>query len=408
MAWKEVDRRRHPRIEVKTEQQHLGGHRLSRGRGPSEDRGRRTWHSRGGRYGGRPFHGAFRAPQDFAESSEGGGSRVREEAEKKRAAVDGPAADDQGNKRKEKLCCELCEMDHTPQVCPTFNGPKPHALLCGFAGGDSGFFQIPTSGAKGMAPKKDNATTFITAMEGNITTDLVKAELARLIPVNWTWSVQQHADGFEVPFPCNVELQRMIAMKYVHTAGGEGIMVIQELDQKIEPVQYLQKVWVNVYGVPYEIRSFLPLWVVGTIIGATQKVDLRYTRKMGVVRILVGVIDVDSIPESSDIVVGEGLYEIYFKVDKVCKDGVWMGYKQEVTKDKGDDDEQDEEFDGLDEYIHKTDAAFQDTEMEDKSTNNNGNPKTTMMAVCNINTTMRNMIPKIVRLCIMTMKLLQS
>jgi hypothetical protein len=71
MAWKEVDRRRHPRIEVKTEQLHLRGHRLSRGRGPSEDRGRRTWRSRGGRYGGRPFHGAFRAPQDFAESSEG-------------------------------------------------------------------------------------------------------------------------------------------------------------------------------------------------------------------------------------------------------------------------------------------------------------------------------------------------
>ncbi|KAL5649773.1 hypothetical protein ACJX0J_040582, partial [Zea mays] len=104
-------------------------------------------------------------------------------------------------------------------------------------------------------------------------------------------------------------------------------------------------------------------------------VDLRYTRKMGVVRILVGVIDVDSIPESSDIVVGEGLYEIYFKVDKVCKDGVWMDYKQEVSKDKGDDDQQDEEFDGLYEYIHKTDAAFQDTEMEDKSTNNNGNPQ---------------------------------
>ena len=146
-----------------------------------------------------------------------------------------------------------------------FNGPKPHALLCGFAGGDSGFFQIPTSGAKGMAPKKDNATAFITALEGNITTDLVKAELARLIPVNWTWSVQQHADGFVVPFPCNVELQHMVAMKYVHTAGGEGIMVIQELDQKIELVQYLQKVWVNVYGVPYEIRSFLPLWAVGSI-----------------------------------------------------------------------------------------------------------------------------------------------
>jgi hypothetical protein len=60
-------------------------------------------------------------------------------------------------------------------------------------------------------------------------------------------------------------------MKYVHTADREGIMCIQELDQKIKLVQHLQKAWVNVYGVHFEIRSFLPLWAVGTIIGATQK-----------------------------------------------------------------------------------------------------------------------------------------
>lgn len=66
----------------------------------------------------------------------------------------------------------------------------------------------------------------------------------------------------------------MVAMKYVDTVGGEGIMMIRELDLKIEPVQYLQKAWVNVYGVPYEISSFLPLWAVGTIIGSTQEVDL--------------------------------------------------------------------------------------------------------------------------------------
>jgi hypothetical protein len=152
-------------------------------------------------------------------------------------------------------------------------------------------------------------------------------------------------------------------------------MVIQELDLKIEHVQYLHKVWVNVYGVPFEMRSFLPLWAVGTIIGATQKVNLRYTRKMGIVRILAGVTDVDSIPESTDIAVGEGLYEIYFKVDKVCKDGVWKDYKQEVKKGKGDDDQQDEDFDSLNDYLHKNEDAFQDTEMEDKSMDNDGNPQ---------------------------------
>jgi hypothetical protein len=38
-----------------------------------------------------------------------------------------------------------------------------------------------------------------------------------------------------------VELQRMVAMKYVHTLGGEGILVFQEVNQNIEPVAYLQK-----------------------------------------------------------------------------------------------------------------------------------------------------------------------
>jgi hypothetical protein len=34
----------------------------------------------------------------------------------------------------------------------------------------------------------------------------------------------------------------MVAMKYMHTAGGKGVMVIQELDLQIEYVQYRHKV----------------------------------------------------------------------------------------------------------------------------------------------------------------------
>ncbi|PWZ17182.1 hypothetical protein Zm00014a_024402 [Zea mays] len=128
---------------------------------------------------------------------------------------------------------------------------------------------------------------------------------------------------------------------------------IQEVNQTIEPIAYLQKVWVNVYGVPFEIRSSLPLWAVGSILGATQKVDMRYTRKMGVVRILVAVTSVNHIPESAEIVVGEGLYEIFFKVDKVLKDGKWIDNDNMGNRD-GDDKGQGEN----DDYSEKHEKDF--------------------------------------------------
>ncbi|KAL5669075.1 hypothetical protein ACJX0J_021296, partial [Zea mays] len=175
-----------------------------------------------------------------------------------------------------------------------------------------------------------------------------RSEMARLIPVRWQWTVQAHSDGFVVPFPSIVELQRMVAVKYVHTAGGEGIMLIQQLDQNIEPVQMLLKAWINVYGVPFEIRSFLPLWAIGSILGSTQKVDLRYTKRMGVCRLMVGVTDVAKIPDAADIVVGEG-------------------------GDKGQHEDPDEVFDGLVDKQPMPGSVLKDTVMEDSSSNGSGN-----------------------------------
>ncbi|GJN35082.1 hypothetical protein PR202_gb23815 [Eleusine coracana subsp. coracana] len=110
-------------------------------------------------------------------------------------------------------------------------------------------------GPAGKVPKKENATAHITVKQGNITAEVIKVELERLIPIKWSWLVQQHSDGFLVPFPSKVELQRMVAMKYVHTAEGDGILIFQEWNNKIEPHRFLEKAWINVYRVPYEIRD---------------------------------------------------------------------------------------------------------------------------------------------------------
>lgn len=70
---------------------------------------------------------------------------------------------------------------------------------------------------------------------------------------------------------------------------------------------------------PYQIRSFLPLWVIGTTVRATTCVDMKYTRKTGVVRIQVAILEVEHIPEEADIVVDDNICEIFFDIDHVIR-----------------------------------------------------------------------------------------
>lgn len=44
---------------------------------------------------------------------------------------------------------------------------------------------------------------------------------------------------------------------------------------------------------------------------------MKYTRKTGVVRLQVAVLEVESIPEGAEIIVDDCLYEIFFNIDKV-------------------------------------------------------------------------------------------
>uniref|UniRef100_K3Y3C6 DUF4283 domain-containing protein n=1 Tax=Setaria italica TaxID=4555 RepID=K3Y3C6_SETIT len=182
-----------------------------------------------------------------------------------------PAGEPVSKKNKKfVLCCEICEEEHFTNQCPLLHGPKPAATYCGLAGDGLRFFHIPyTSAAK--APRKVSATALIKIIEGDVPADLVKSELARTILIKWDWVVQEHGKNtYIVPFLCQVELQRMISMRHLQTDINEGVMLFEKWNNEIKPKQNLQK-----------IRSFLPLRGVGSILGATQRVDMRSMRKTG-------------------------------------------------------------------------------------------------------------------------------
>jgi hypothetical protein len=153
---------------------------------------------------------------------------------------------------------------------------------------------------------------------GEVSKDLLLAMLARIIHVPWQWEVQEEGHKcFIVPFPSKDELTRMVAIGTITTRNKEGTFSIEDNVDDVQPIKVLDQVWVTVTKVPRALRSFLTLWAVGTMIGATQKVNVYHLRRTGEVRILVVVLDVKKIPKFADVCVKGCMYRLFFKPDEV-------------------------------------------------------------------------------------------
>jgi hypothetical protein len=79
----------------------------------------------------------------------------------------------------------------------------------------------------------------------------------------------------------------------------------------------LPKVWVRIGGLRKELREFLELWAIGSLLGSTQMVDMETTRKNDFGRVLVAVLNPALIPSNLDVVIGDHYFELEFEVEKM-------------------------------------------------------------------------------------------
>lgn len=111
-------------------------------------------------------------------------------------------------------------------------------------------------------------------------------------------------------FPSFNDLRRMADLEVRVKSHGVEIsfkkwkgVEISFKEWKVEDVPSyvsLETVWVHVYGVPHSLRHFLGLWAVGSVIGATQHVDLYALRHHGIIRIQVAVRSFDIFTYNND------------------------------------------------------------------------------------------------------------
>ncbi|KAL5672086.1 hypothetical protein ACJX0J_016392, partial [Zea mays] len=206
------------------------------------------------------------------------------------------------------LDCVVCNKknSHVVAKCPLLKFPRPDASFFGFGNYDLGFFRIPKFDYKLETP--DPApTALIKVTGGKLTHAAVQTKLARFITKDWTWEALPHSEE---------SFLRMVDVGFTLKNHGVTVTISEWKDASdADPSYQLDEVWVHIKGVPHAWRHYLGFWALGSVIGATLDVDMYTYRKMGVIRVLVGMMNRDPLPLTTDIVFGTKGYEITFVLE---------------------------------------------------------------------------------------------
>jgi hypothetical protein len=121
---------------------------------------------------------------------------------------------------------------------------------------------------------------------------------------------------FKATFLSRSELQRMIEWGAVQSKGHKVVMIMEEGAGGSFFKQALNGVWVQMFLFPEELRDYPTIWAIGTILGVTKEVDMKFMRALDRPKFQVMVLDPDLITHSVDVVIGDFIYELHFKVEE--------------------------------------------------------------------------------------------
>jgi hypothetical protein len=187
----------------------------------------------------------------------------------------------------------------------------------GFAVEGLGFYHIPHPP---LSEKQDAKTALIKVVGRSLSSVQLVTQLQKVVPGRWKWEPMAQSDGsLVVEFPSKVQLRTSInygSMGICENGISTGSRLeFEEWHDKDEGF-LLPKVWVWVFGIRKALREYLNLWAVGPILGATQVVDMKTTRKNDFGRINVAVLDPKLLPKELDVVVGDRYFELKFEIEK--------------------------------------------------------------------------------------------
>jgi hypothetical protein len=199
--------------------------------------------------------------------------------------------------------CDFCESpDHANKDCHLHSAPKPLLSVYGYGQEELLFMEVqPTPSFR---PRSDNGRMGrITVTGGALPMEKIVERLRWVVDDTFQWDVQPQGNNvYKTQFPNKNELARATCIGLFQVKGTTCSMEITEWKSATKPTKRLEEAWVLISGVPDDMmRNYLILWGLGGLIGKTKEVDMAYSRRHGVVRSLVKVVDIAHIPYQKEI-----------------------------------------------------------------------------------------------------------
>jgi len=234
------------------------------------------------------------------------------------------------------------------KICPNLKILQSTAIPCGYAVEGLGFYFIPVIDTPKVTSVDTSAV--VRVLEGSLTADQLAVELDKLLPGH-SWVINLKGTyAFTTNFPSSEVLNHMVNWGPMDTKSVTAkIMFEKGADNDVYKYE-IEKVWVQFRGIPLELREFPIIWAIGTILGVPKAVDTKFTKKHGRCRLKVAVLDPDIIPNFVDVVIGDFVYELQFKVERDLVDGepyvIDMDSIMDEDKDPEEEDPEDMDHDG--------------------------------------------------------------
>jgi len=174
----------------------------------------------------------------------------------------------------------------------------------------------------------------VRVLEGSLTADQLAVELDKLLPKN-SWVIEEKGnDAFITNFPSSEVLNHMMNWGPMDTKTVKGKIQFEKGTENDVFKYEIDKVWVQFQGLPKELRDFPIIWAIGSILGVSRAVDTKFTKKYGRARMKVAVLNPDLIPDQVDVVIGDYVYELQFRMEKDMPDGEPQVIDMDSTMDE--------------------------------------------------------------------------